>query len=227
MKIMNFEIDERKLGFVIIFSVIGLLFYHIKFSTILGVESKNFTLFQFIGPIAAGILGPVFGALSVLAVEGANFFISGGTPDLVTLARFLPMVFAAIYFSGRLRAASFVAPACMVLFWLHPIGQAAWFYPLYWLIPLGASYFKNNIFARSLGTTFTAHAIGSTVFLYAFAIPADVWAMLVPIVAIERLTFAGGITLSYYAVNTALDALSSRIDLSFLNIEKKYALAKA
>jgi len=46
-------------------------------------------------------------------------------------------------------------------------------------------------------------------------------------VAIERLAFAAGISVSYYAVNTVLGAFSSKVDFSFLNIEKKYALVRA
>lgn len=229
MKLFGFEIEKRTIMFLLIFSVLGLFLYQIKFSEILGVQSQNFTLFQFIGPIGAGIAGSAFGAVSVLIVESMNFIITGKAPELITFARFLPMVFAAIYFGQKGKSSALIAAACMAAFWFHPIGAQAWFYPLYWLIPIGASFFKQNIFARSLGATFTAHAVGSVIFLYAFAIPAPVWASLIPIVAIERLTFAGGITISFYAVTTLLDALSSkaRIDLGFLNIEKKYSLIAA
>ena len=112
----------------------------------------------------------------------------------------------------------------MLLFWMHPIGRQAGFYPLYWLIPVAAAFYKQNIFARSLGATFTAHAVGSVAFLYAFNLPFEVWAALIPVVAVERLAFASGITVSYYAMNTVLEIASTKVDLSCLHIEKKYAL---
>jgi len=229
LKLFGFEIEKRTIIFLLIFSVVGLFLYQIKFSEILGVQSQNFTLFQFIGPIGAGIAGSAFGVVSVLIVESMNFLVNGKAPELLTFVRFLPMMLAALYFGQKGKSSAVIAAICMVAFWASPVGLQVWYYPLYWLIPIGASFFKGNIFVRSLGATFTAHAVGSVIFLYAFAIPAPVWASLIPIVAIERLTFAGGITASYYAMNTILDALSSkaRIDLGFLNIDKKYSLIAA
>ncbi len=226
MKIRDIEIDNRKIAFLLIFSALGLLMYQLNFSSIIGAEGQQFTLFQFIGPIGAGILGPLGGALSVLAVEGSNFVFSGKEFGLLNIARLLPMVFAALYFGTQRKSSALIAAACIFLFWMHPEGATAWIYPLYWLIPIAAVFYRKNLFARSLGTTFTAHAIGSTVFLYALNLPAEVWMGLIPIVAMERLLFASGISVSYYAVNTLLEAFSSRINLGFINIEKRYALVK-
>lgn len=227
MQIPEMKFDRRKLAFLGIFALLSLALYQIKFSDILGAKSQNFTLFQLIGPISAGILGPILGVVSVLAVEVLNFFISGKALDPITLARFFPMVFAALYFGSRNKLAAIPAIMCMALFWAHPIGSQAWFYPLYWLIPIAASFCKDNLLARSLGATFTAHAVGSVAFLYAYSLPAEVWAALIPIVAIERLTFAAGIAGFYYAINTALDFAHAKIGLSLGNVEKKYALALA
>jgi hypothetical protein len=112
----------------------------------------------------------------------------------------------------------------MGLFVLHPIGRDAWYYSLYWLIPVAAAMWKDKLFLRSLGATFTAHAVGSVAFLYAFSIPADVWATLVPITAFERLSFAVGISISYIAVNTILSSIASRIDVRALRIDPRYVL---
>jgi len=229
MNILGFEIDRRKTVFLAIFALLSLALYQVKFSTILGVPSQSFTLFQLVGPISAGVLGPVLGVVSVLSVEVLNFLISGKALDPITLVRFFPMAFAALYFGSKNRLTAIPAAVCMLLFWLSPVGAQAWYYALYWLIPIGASFYKDNLLARSLGATFTAHAIGSVAFLYAFSIPAEVWATLIPVVAVERLTFAAGIALSYYAINTLADLASTRakFDFSFLNVERKYALFRA
>lgn len=216
--------EMRKLAFLALFTIISLAAYQLKFSTILGVPSQSFNFFQFIGPIGAGIFNPVLGVISVLFVEIMNFFISGNALEPVTLIRFTPMMFAAFYFGSKSRSRVIVPLACMGLFILHPIGRQAWYYSLYWLIPVGAALWKDRLFLRSLGATFTAHAIGSTAFLYAFNIPAEVWTALVPIVAYERLSFAIGISLSYIAVNTLLEGISNRVDLRVLRIDPRYVL---
>ncbi len=228
MDLSKLKIDRRMIVFLVVFSVLAVLLSQIQFSPILGVNSQSFTMFQFIGPIAGGIMGSGLGVVSVLFVQIINSFISGKSLDLMAFVFFLPAVFAAIYFGAKGKMSAIVAAVCMIAFWLSPVGGAAWFYPLYWLIPIAASFFKQNIFARSLGATFTAHAVGSVLFLYAFNIPAATWIMLVPIVAVERLTFASGITISYYAVNTILDLVESktRINLGFLNFERKYSVVR-
>lgn len=224
MGIVDFRMNRRKAISLMLFAVAGLLLLQVKFTSILGVESKNFNLFQFIGPIAAATLGLAAGTAAVLGVQIANSLVFGNAINLSALIFMLPMVAAALYFGTKNKAAALIAPLCMLAFWLHPTGAQAWFYALYWLIPIGAVFFKGNIVARSLGATFTAHAVGSVIYLYSFAIPAAVWVSLIPIVAMERLVFTGGIVLTYYAINTMLDALTAKTGISVANVEKKYAL---
>lgn len=214
----------RKAAFLALFTILSIAAYQLRFSTILGVPSQNFTFFQFIGPIGAGIFDTSLGVLSVLLVEMLNFLLIGKTLELVTLIRFTPMMFAAYYFGSRSRSRVIIPLLCMGLFVLHPIGRQTWYYSLYWLIPVAAAVWKDRLFLRSLGATFTAHAIGSVAFLYAFNIPADVWAALIPIVAYERLSFAIGISVSYIAVNTVLSSISSRVDVSCLRVDPRYVL---
>lgn len=216
--------DMKKVAFLALFTIVSLAAYQLKFSTILGVASQNFNFFQFMGPIGAGIFSTGLGVVSVLFVELLNFVISGKALDPITLVRFTPMMFAAFYFGSRSRFRVAVPLVCMALFVLHPFGRQAWYYSLYWLIPVAAAVWKDKLFLRSLGATFTAHAIGSVAFLYAFSIPADVWATLVPITAFERISFAIGISISYIAVNTILSSISSRVDVSVLRIDPRYVL---
>jgi len=228
MKIFGLDLSTRSVAFLLIFSLIGLLLYQVNYSAIIGVKfDAKFTLFQFIGPMAAGIFGPALGVVSVLLVSLSNFILTGKALELPIIVSFFTMAFAAIYFGSKNKATALVAAICMLLFWLNPIGQQAWVYALYWLIPIGATFYKQNIIARSLGATFTAHAVGSVAYLYAFSIPAASWIGLLPVVAMERFAFAAGIAVSYCVANTLLQALSTQTDLSFINIEKKYALVKA
>jgi len=220
--------DTRKTAFILIFAALGLLLLQVNFSHILGTDNKSFTFFQFIGPIGGAILGPLGGVLAVLGVGISAFLLNGGELGIPLIVSLCTMSAAAIYFgSGRGSPVLAIPIAAMLLFWLHPSGAASWFYALYWLIPIGASLLRENVLARSLGATFTAHAIGSVAYLYAFNLPSELFVTLIPVVAYERLLFALGIAASYYVVTSVLSRFSSRVDLSFLNIERKYALFRA
>ncbi|NYZ75845.1 hypothetical protein H0N98_01170 [Candidatus Micrarchaeota archaeon] len=216
--------ETRKFAFLALFTIISVAAYQLKFSTILGVPSQSFNFFQFIGPMGAGIFNTTLGVVSVLFVEVLNFLISGKALDPITLVRFTPMMFAAFYFGSKSKSRVIVPLVCMGLFVLNPIGRQAWYYSLFWLIPVAAALWEDKLFLRSLGATFTAHAIGSVAFLYAFSIPAEVWTTLLPITAFERISFAIGISISYIAVNTILNSISSRVDLRALRIDPKYVL---
>ncbi|MFH0835150.1 MAG: hypothetical protein V1881_02310 [Candidatus Micrarchaeota archaeon] len=203
--------DKRSVLFLAIFAVLGLAAYQVGFSTILGVPSQSFTFFQFVGPVGGQILSPVLGVMSVALVEAGNFLLSGKPLDFTALIRLFPMMFAAFYFGTKRKEIVAVPILAMLLFWMHPEGAQAWYYALYWLIPVAAfMFFKDNLFAKSLGATFTAHCVGSVAFLYAFNIPAATWTMLIPIVAWERLSFALGIAASCVAISTALDYVTQK-----------------
>jgi hypothetical protein len=92
---------------------------------------------------------------------------------------------------------------CMILFIYHPYGRQAFVYSFYWLIPivlfvLDKYRIHSSLFSNSLSSTFIAHAAGSVIFLYTLNVAPEVWINLIPIVAIERLTFACGISLFFY-----------------------------
>lgn len=231
MKLFGLEIGSKKLAFILLFSALSLLFYQFNFSEVvspIGLESKKyFTYFQLIGPMAGGILGPIGGILSVILVGVANFVMTGQELSIPVVVSIITMSFAALYFGTKRRSIAFVPLLCMLLFWLHPEGALGWYYAFFWLIPVAAFFYKQNIFARSLGSTFTAHSIGAVAWLYAFGAPLGGYLPLMFVTSLERLVFAIGITVFYYAVTTALSAFSSKVDFSFLNIEKKYALWRA
>ncbi len=230
------RVEKRAALFLIAFTALALLAYQFKFSMILGVPSQSFSLFQFLGPIGSQLFSVPLGVASVLVVEIANFAFKGQTLDAMTLLRFFPMAFAAVYFGFHLkedkrlrhRAILLVPIACMALFVLHPEGRAAWFYSLFWVIPpVAALWFERSLIARALGATFTAHAIGATAFLWAFNIPAATWAALVPITAVERGLFALGIAASVVAFSTALDAAEHKANWRVpLHYDGRYSLLR-
>lgn len=61
---------------------------------------------------------------------------------------------------------------------------------------------------RSLGATFTAHAVGGAAWIWAFNLPASVWQGLIPVVISERLLFAAGIAATFVLTKKVLTLLA-------------------
>lgn len=90
---------------------------------------------------------------------------------------------------------------CMFLFIIHPVGRYAALYSMFWVIPMIISYQRSvNPFMKSLASTFIAHAVGSVLWLYTKQLTALEWLALIPVVMIERFTFACIMTAAYYAI---------------------------
>ncbi len=99
----------------------------------------------------------------------------------------------------------------MILFWTHPVGRSAFPYGLFWLILILVFPFKKNLALNSLGTTFVAHAIGSTAFLYSVPMTAEIWRGLIPVVIMERFILATGISLSYICFSVAVKYVAKKL----------------
>lgn len=215
---------QKKIFFLALFTIVGFVSLQIPFNKILG-SSVSFTLFDFFGPMAGGFLGPILGIASVFAVEVINLFINHTPLTTGTVIRLFPTLFAVFYFAainnkkynGKWILA--VPLLCIALFIAHPIGRQVPYYPLmFWWIPVAAYFKRNNLFLKSLGATFTAHAVGGVAFLWAMNLPVEVWRSLPPIVVSERLLFATGISASYILVKYTLAFLASKKVLPKLEI---------
>jgi hypothetical protein len=200
--------DKRKILFSIIFTVLGLLAFQIPVGQIIG-STQNFTLFELLGPIGGMFLGPVLGAVSAFFVRALNIILLHQPLDPLTIIRFLPAILAAVYFGLKNKSTAIIFPICIFLFILNPIGRQAWMYSAIWLIPFVATFFKKKLILNSLGSTFTAHAVGSVIFLYMFGLTPAIWIGLIPVVFIERGFFTIGIWFSCLAFNFILDKLTN------------------
>jgi len=206
---------NRKILFSIIFTILGLAAFQVSISRIIG-SSQSFTLFELLGPIGGMFLGPILGAVSAFVVRALNVFISHQSLDFLTVIRFLPAMLAAVYFGLKQKKTAIIFPICIMLFLLNPIGRQAWMYSMIWLIPFVATFAKKRLILNSLGATFTAHAVGSVIFLYTFGLTPAIWISLIPVVFIERGLFTVGIWMSCLAFNTVLDVLTNFKAVHFL-----------
>ena len=226
---LNKLITKKGLMFLLIFSVLVFVGDRLNFSKLVGAENQFFTLFQFFGPVAGAFLGPVVGVLSVLIAEVASKIANHAAFDFVTVLRLTPMLFAAWYFGTKRDKISFLVPvAAIVLFIAHPVGRQVWFFSLFWTIPiiikLLPKKYGEKVFLRSLGATFTAHAVGGAMWNYIVPMTKAAWIALIPVVIYERLLFSIGIAVSFVLLNTLLDRLDAKTKAEYMNVDKKYVL---
>ncbi|MBI4038986.1 hypothetical protein HY384_03435 [Candidatus Daviesbacteria bacterium] len=205
---------QNKLIFFLLFTILGFIFLQIPFNKLAG-SNVSFTLFDFFAPIAGAFLGPFYGIGSVLAVEVINTWFKHSPLTTGSMIRLFPVLFAVYYFAtinnkkyqGRWILA--VPIISIIAFLAHPIGRQVPYYPLmFWTIPLIAYRFRNNLFLKSLGTTFTAHSVGGAAWIWAFNLKTSIWQGLIPVVIAERLLFALGIAASYLVIKHTLDYLA-------------------
>ncbi|OGG26061.1 hypothetical protein A2960_05915 [Candidatus Gottesmanbacteria bacterium RIFCSPLOWO2_01_FULL_39_12b] len=198
---------KKQLIFIGIFTILGLIALQIPFTRLLGSNVK-FTLFDFLATTAGAFLGTSVGIISVLLMQLVNLVVHGSKFDTGGLIRLFPTLFAVAYFAKK-RTLNIIVPIiAMIGFNLHPIGRSAWIYSLFWLIPILAHFWRKNLFAKSLGATFTAHAVGGVLWVWAFGLTRQIWLALIPQVIMERILMAVGISAFYLLFSKVLNYAS-------------------
>lgn len=214
---------KDQITFIVIFTVLGLAALQVPFTRLLGSNVK-FTLFDFLAPTAGAFLGTAPAIVSVLLMQIINLVIHGTKSlEIATVIRLLPTLFAVFYFS-RKRTVNLIIPiAAIIGFNLNPIGASAWQYSLFWLIPIAAHFFRKTLPAgrldlliRSLGATFTAHAVGGLLWVWVFGLTRQMWLSLIPQVIIERTLMAAGIAGFYILATQLMKVLAKQKKFSFL-----------
>lgn len=226
MKNIQKHLTKKNLYFVAIFTIVGFVALQIPVAQLAGSGAK-FTVFDAFAPMTGAFIGSIPAVVAVLLMHSFNFFVQGAhIQDAGTIIRFFPMLFAVLYFARKGKLNLIVPIIAIVVFLMHPIGRSVWYFSLFWTIPLFAYFLRDRfLFARALGATFSAHAVGGAAWIWAFALPSSVWNSLIPVVFAERLLFALGIMASYVLVNNLLYALEQKhiLKLGF-SVDHKYLL---
>ena len=118
-----------------------------------------------------------------------------------------------------------IAVMGLAMFSLNPALLTIWTVAGFVVILVFAFRFS-GISSKSLGATFTAHAVGGAIWNYIVPMTAKAWIALIPVVVFERLVFASGIAVSFVVLNTLLDKLDAETKSEYLNIDKRYVLFK-
>ena len=181
----------------------------LKISFLVGTQMASFSLAHCLVPLIGLVTGGI-GALAFFSLRTLFAFGALTSFSSLLLACHLPTLASALYLAAfnkshysistrkKILLAS-IAVSCMILFNLHPVGAVAGLYSLFWLIPLASLALPHqNLFIHMLGSTFTAHAVGSVIWLYAGLVPnPETWLALIPVVVLERILFASGMFVGY------------------------------
>lgn len=170
-------------------------------SYVIGSYAAHFSLGAGIVPLS-GFYGGVLGAVSVGCLSFLIHMCVHGSVSWSAIALVVPGAVGGLCMAthSRFIKSSFFL-MFMALFWVHPVGQQAFLYPLLWLVPLVLVIQGSNaIFARALISTFIVHAVGACLWLYLVPMPAALWHAMMPQVVVERLVNALAMVAVVYGV---------------------------
>ena len=193
-----------------IFSYILLeLSSYLNVSSIVGSRRLFFSAINCTGPL----IGRFNGLGAFILVLLRRCFFSTNTVSFVLfnpLLYHIPTLIASTYWYSSSRFVRLGLPIILMgLFIMHPIGHQAFVYSLFWLIPMFIHLLRYQTpFTEALGTTFLAHGVGSVLQLYWAPMSTEYWIALLPLVVIERLLFASGMTLVYYGADWCIKMFS-------------------
>lgn len=189
-------------------TVCAALLKPLKVSFAAGSQSVFFSYAQCITPLA-GIYGGISAVIMTCLFRSLFDIFALSAVWSFALHAHLPTMAAGLYAAWMLGSnptkvqrilLALIPVICFMLFAAHTNGFGALVYTTYWMIPLISALVPHtNRFIHALAATFTAHAVGSVIWLYAFAVPTTTLLNLIPVVAVERLLFASGIYLSIRA----------------------------
>src|SRR3989338_7483873 len=172
MKNIQQYFTKRTVLFIAIFAVVGFAALQIPVTQLAGSGAK-FTVFDAFAPLAGAFIGSIPGVVAVLLMQFFNFLFHGAQiQDAGTIIRFFPMLFAVLYFARKGKLNIIIPAIAIVAFLSHQIGRTVWYFSLFWTIPIVTYFFRDRfLFARSLGSTFTAHAVGGALWIWTFSLP--------------------------------------------------------
>jgi hypothetical protein len=174
---------------------------YIKISFVVGSEEAFFSISSMVLPII-GLFGGLGSTTLFLCLKMVSRTLLHGLPAFGAPTLYLPSWCAAWSLTSRHWVIWYLVPLlCITLFLVHPVGGQAWLYSMYWFIPMFVAFFtRHNFFDTALGATFIAHAVGSVIWLYTIPMTAAQWIALIPIVFLERVTYAAGMVVVYHVI---------------------------
>lgn len=167
-----------------------------------------FTPFALMSPV----IGTYTGSWFIAAVLVGKWLVAHQltTASCVVLVRQIPSLVASWTFNQNNVLVRLSVPlVAFLIFNGYWWGSIAMVYSLLWLLPISLVMLQvNTLLARSLIASFNAHAMGTLIWLWIDALPAEMWFALTPLAFMERLLIAGGIMALSYVAEYSIGRLS-------------------
>lgn len=182
-----------------------------------GALGVHFSAMGMVAPIAGALFGSFpSGLLLIILFLVRNIVVvgTGVTVGVPTLFAMLSWSFYQAKEDRFLRVVDVilhvVLPLISIATFMVFVRGLASFYALYWLVPVACLIARlagnQSVFLQALSSTFVAHMVGSMMWLFLVPMNAQQWIALIPIVAMERLAYAVGMS-SVYAGMTKVNQL--------------------
>src|SRR3989344_1646208 len=135
---------KKNLLFVFVFVVLGFIALQIPVTQLEGSKVK-FMVYDAFAPVAGAFIGSLPGAVAVFFMQFVNFLAHGAVvEDIGTIIRFLPMLFAVLYFTRKGKLNLVIPIIAIIVFIIHPIGRTVWYFALFWTIPIIAYFLRDK-----------------------------------------------------------------------------------
>ena len=199
---------SKGLSLIALFAALHTVLSILPFSIAIGVSGGSITLGIISATLIGITLGPISGGLAVLIGSVIGMFLNP-SGALLLAASFLPPTMGAISSGFLITKRGYISAVMLLVgiiaFYSHTFGLEAIYYPFMHIIALvlalifstrlaGWSKELSDIKKLSLGIpiaafvgTLTDHIIGSSLYLWMFELPAQVWNSIIFIYPIERI----------------------------------------
>ncbi len=197
----------KGIALIVVFAALHVVLSSLPYTITIGV-SGAITLGVISAPLIGIILGPILGGVTVLIGSVIGMFINP-TGAIFGVLSFLPATLGTLSAGFTITKRGYISAAMILasilLFYSHPFGREAMFYPFLHIIALiVALVFStrlavwstelSNIKKLSLGVpiaafvgTLTDHIFGSGLAIWIFNLPASVWSSIIFIYPVERI----------------------------------------
>ena len=202
------KIQKAMNGFL--FTLATKIFSVIKINLITGSYALSLSGSTLLSPLAGAFMG-ITGSIIVLCTRIVLHAFLYKSFSLSFLALCIPGFCASLYWATKSSIFRlFLTLMWILLFIIHPIGNDAALYSLYWLIP-ALLYFvpKKSLYLDALGSTFVAHAVGSVIWLYTIPMTATMWLSLIPVVACERFLITCGMIIAHKTITKGINIINT------------------
>jgi len=223
--IYNHLIKKRNLTLLYLISAIVATYFASwlpDFENLIGIEDARISSVVSFGALNGFLLGPFWGAIASFAGIMAHVFIRNQSPDMFHLLTpffvAIASVITGLCITKREKAAMALFSILILGWYITPIGREVYYYPWFHILVLGGFILFHHKYRNRTGNVYTFtfilfttliailadHLAGSITATILFDLPPQMFASVVTIYPIERITLAFAAAAIVYLLIIAL-----------------------